>query len=119
MKTKKVKPTWYAGHIADGKPYIIAPDEYNAMDEIIQERYIPLYTEDQVDFIVLNLPVSRELILANLEAHLKTKEHRREDLDYVIGKKHIKVKIYNNDWGSQQEQGFREAMKVIAKINFC
>lgn len=55
-------------------------------------------------------------ILAALKAHLKTKRHRRPDLDYYIGKKLKKVTHFNNGWGGSQEEGFEEAMKVIKKL---
>lgn len=58
----------------------------------------------------------KKKILAALKAHLKTKRHRRPDLDYYAGKKLIKVTLFNNGWGANQEAGFEEAIEVIKKI---
>lgn len=57
-------------------------------------------------------------ILAALKAHLKTKIHRREDLDHYAGKKLIKVTMFNNGWGGGEQAGFEEAMKIISKLKF-
>lgn len=61
-------------------------------------------------------PITKELILSALKAHLKTKRHRRPDLDHYIGKKLKKVYLYNNGWGGCKEEGFEEAIKVIKKL---
>lgn len=55
-------------------------------------------------------------ILAALKAHLRTKRHRRPDMDHYVGNKLIKVTMFNNGWGANQEAGFEEAMKVIQKM---
>jgi len=57
-----------------------------------------------------------ETVLTKMEEHLKTKEHRRKDLDFYVDGELEEGYAYNNNWGAQQEQGFREAMELISKI---
>lgn len=57
-------------------------------------------------------------IIKALRKHLKTKEHRRKDLDCYIDKKLKKIFIYNNGWGASQEKGFEEAISVLKKLKF-
>lgn len=58
----------------------------------------------------------KEKILAALKAHLKSQHHRRPDMDHYVGKKLVKVTMYNNGWSGGKEEGFKEAMEIIRKL---
>lgn len=53
-------------------------------------------------------------LLKVLKKHLKTKVYRRPDWDVkLLGGKIKKGYAFTNGWSASQEQGYREAMKII------